>query len=63
MRTESVFALLLFVIAAAAEFECPGEGIYPDPDDCRSFYMCSYDQGGNSIAYPGLDNKKLEFTL
>ena len=53
MRAESVFALLLSVIAAAAaEFECPGEGIYPDPDDCRSFFMCSYDQGGNSIAYP-----------
>ena len=33
-------------VASAAgekEFHCEAEGIFPDPDDCRSFYQCVYD--------------------
>ncbi len=35
-------ALLLAVSAAnAQDFDCDGlEGIFPDPEDCRSFYQC-----------------------
>ena len=46
MPGKGVFLLLLVVAAAVrAEFECPSnEGIYADPDDCRSFYQCVYDQ-------------------
>ena len=46
MPGKGVFLLLLVAAAAVtAEFQCPGnEGIYPDPDDCRSFYQCVYDE-------------------
>ena len=37
----SRFALLILLVAAtSAEFECPEDtpGLFPDPEDCRSFY-------------------------
>lgn len=58
MPGKGVFLLLLVVAAVSAEFECPSnedlpEGIYPDPDDCRSFYQCIYDQAGNATPIKG----------
>ena len=55
MPGKGVFLLLLAVAAAVrAEFECPSnEGIYADPDDCRSFYQCIYDQAGNATPIKG----------
>ena len=40
LRRASLFLLLVAVAATSADFECPEvEGIFPDPDDCRSFYQ------------------------
>ena len=40
LRPASLFLLLVAVAATSADFECPEtEGIFPDPDDCRSFYQ------------------------
>jgi hypothetical protein len=50
--TKSTIAAVAFlaVIASAAAavriFECPDVGLFPDPDDCASYYMCSYGLGG-----------------
>ena len=45
MSGKGVLLLLAVASAVNAEFECPSnEGIYADPDDCRSFYQCVYDQ-------------------
>jgi len=43
LRSASLLILLMAIAATSADFECPEtEGIFPDPDDCRSFYQCVY---------------------
>ena len=42
LRSGSLIILLVAIAATSADFECPEvEGIFPDPDDCRSFYQGS----------------------
>ena len=42
LRSASLIILLVAIAATSADFECPDvEGIFPDPDDCRSFYQGS----------------------
>ena len=42
LRSASLLILLMAIAATSADFECPEtEGIFPDPDDCRSFYQGS----------------------
>jgi len=39
----SLICVALLLVSAAAGFDCPGDaGIYPDPDDCNSFYDCTH---------------------
>ncbi len=35
----------------AAGFKCPGEGFFPDPDNCQNFFKCSIGQGGKLTPY------------
>ena len=40
MLRSALLILLVAIAATSADFECPEtEGIFPDPDDCRSFYQ------------------------
>jgi Chitin binding Peritrophin-A domain len=43
--TKSTISAVAF-LAAVRIFECPDVGLFPDPDDCASYYMCSYGLGG-----------------
>ena len=48
MPLKGAFILLLIVAAVTADFECREEGIFADPDDCRSFYQCLSDPNAES---------------
>ena len=47
--------LVLLVLAVGArcsrDFECQDVGIFPDPDDCSSFYMCSHGLGDFDVEH------------
>ncbi|XP_023708612.1 uncharacterized protein LOC111865109, partial [Cryptotermes secundus] len=34
------------------EFQCTGEGYFPDPDDCRTFYSCDANQNVTTYTCP-----------
>ena len=48
MLLKGAFILLVIVAAVTADFECREEGIFADPDDCRSFYQCLSDPNAES---------------
>merc|ERR1719402_2152797 len=53
--TSLLYLALLFMAAvfSISGFECPSDGIYPDPDNCQCFFDCANMTPFNECCGPG----------